>query len=362
MIPRNITGSESKLPHGGGIDSNGNGKVSHYGYRDLSNKVLAAVDREIIIPAIETAAIRTTAIASGRGGESSIREMAVRAFAAANGALAEETHELAGIMEAVRRGAEKHKHEISVEMDATQRYVRTHQDGTPWTVSDAVVVFFLVAFSGADLLVGINTNATVLMSSGIRAFEDSPFRAYLFCLVPIGIAAGLKALGSHIDALSKRRQYTIAVWGIGLIFGVIWASLFAATFPGLTESAADIVRNLTDSSASTASPMSKGAFVFCAMMAESLIAAGCWLTAQAICQKHELENRVDNPAYLKLQKDLDYWSKVYHQHWYLLGRLNGKIRALEEKEGHFVEQAVHYFRAAVKWASNHRDLEDFLNG
>jgi hypothetical protein len=79
----------------------------------------------------------------------------------------------------------------------------------------------------------------VLRSSGIRAFENV-ISAYLFSGIPIALAACLKALSAHIEDSGRRRVYTLSVWGIGFLFGMTWAFLFANTFPGLTQSTADL--------------------------------------------------------------------------------------------------------------------------
>lgn len=336
--------------------SNHNG---HYGCSDLAQKVQVIVDREIIEPEIDKPALRTSAFTSGRPGESSAREMATRSFGAAHNQHVEETHGVLELLDHAIAGAYKHVKEISGGMSPDKRYIRSHTNGTPWTRVDRVKFWFFVIISGLVLAIGINTTATVLRSSGIPAFEN-PISAYLFSGIPVALAACLKALASHVEGDARRRTYIVGVWVIGFIFGVLWAFLFAGTFRGLTQTTAEIVRSLTETGSSTASPTASVLFVFVAILAETFLSAGCWLTAQTICEKHQLEELADNPAYLKQQKDLDRWGKIHYDYVQLRGRLTDKLQAIEDKSRAHVEKAVNYYRAALKAAADNQRLDDFL--
>jgi hypothetical protein len=149
-------------------------------------------------------------------------------------------------------------------------------------------------------------------------------------------------------------------WGIGFAFGMVWAYLFAQTFPGLTQSTAELVRSLTESGGAGAASESKASFIFVAIMAEAFLAAGAWLTAHAIAEKHELEEIADNPAYSKRQADLDKWAAIYHDNVQLCGLLTGKLRRIDDASRCYVEKSLNYFRAALRSSADSQRLDDFL--
>ena len=344
---------------GSNSSTSGNNKGNgHYGSRDLASRAEATVKGEIVVPEIDCAGIRATAIAMGRAGDPVVRETSSRAFGAVNNEHVEEIHGIYQLMENAAKGAQKHIKEISAGMNPKDRYIHVNNNGTPWTKADRTKVWFLIILSFLLLGIGMNTNATVLRSSGIRAFENG-IGAYLFSAIPIALAACLKALAAHIDDAGRRRLYTVGVWVIGFFFGIAWAFLFAGTFPGLTQSTADLVRSLTEAG-SGARPESNISFIFVAIMSEAFLAAGAWLTAHAIAEKHELEEITDNPAYLKRQSDLDYWSKIHHDNVRICSLLDGKLRRIEDESRCYVEKSVNYFRAALKASADSQRLDDFL--
>lgn len=350
-VPGPVIGPISAPP----IMNNGNGS---YSCSDLAQKVEVIVNRSIIQPELNKIALRILAGTSGRAGESSARELAARSFGAANNQHVEEMHGVMAFLEHQIAGASKHAKEISTGMNPAQRYIRSKLNGTPWTRPNKLKYGMLVVGSGLLLAIGVNTNATVLKASGIAAFENS-ISAYLFSGIPIALALGVKALASHIDEDKRRRIYIIIIWIIGLLFGMVWAFLFAGTFQGLTQTTAQLVQSLTEGGAAE-SPTSNVRFVFVAIMAETFLSAGCWLTAQTIAEQHQLEELTDNPAHLKQQSDLDRWGKIHHEYVQLYGQLTGKLQAIEDKSRAYVEEAVNFYRAAVKAAADNQRLDDFL--
>jgi len=338
------------------VSHNGNG---HYASSDLAQQVLAIVDREIIEPEIDKPDLRMAAITNGRAGEPGVRETEMRKCGAANHQHVEEIHSTVGILDHGIAGAAKHIREISGGMNPARRYIHINTNGTPWTKAARVVFWTLVATSVGLLGVGINTNANVLHASGIPAFEHL-LAAYLFSGIPIALAVCLKGLYSYVEGDARRRIYIVVIWVVGFIFGVVWAFLFAETFRGLTQSTAEIISDLASTGGAAASPKGNWIFVFVAIIAETFLSAGCWLTAQTIAEKHQLEQLTDNPAYLKQQKDLDRWSKIHHDYVQLRGRLHGKLQAIEDKSRTHVDKAVNYYRAALKAAADNHRLDDLL--
>lgn len=345
--------AEFSPPH---VGNTGNG---HYASSDLAQKVQAINDQEIVEPEIDKPTLRMKAFTSGRAGESDVRETAAHSFGAVNNSHVEEIHGILELLEHAIAGAGKHIREISGGMNPAKRYIHTNASGTPWTKASRILFWFFIIISIALLAVGINTDANVLRASGIPAFEN-PIAAYLFSGIPIALAACLKGLSAYVEGDSRRRIYIIIVWVIGFVFGVLWAFLFAETFRGLTQTTAEIVRSLAESGTATEAPSANWVFVFVAILAETFLSAGCWLTAQTISEKHQLEELTDNPAYLKQQKDLDRWGRIHHDYVQLRGRLNGKLQAIENKSRAHIEKAVNYYRAALKAASDNQRLDDFL--
>lgn len=337
-------------------NSNGNG---FYGSRDIALRANAIVNRDLVTPEIDCAGIRATAIAMGRSGEPVVQETSRRAFGAANSQHIEEIHGILPFIEGMVKGAQKHMREISEGMKPADRYIHAQRTGTPWTRADWGKFWFLILMSLFLIGVGTNTTASVLRSSGIRAFE-SAISAYLFSGIPIALAACLKALATHIVDSHRRKVYTVVIWVIGFVFGMVWAYLFAQTFPGLTQSTAELVRSLTESGGAGTGSEGRASFVFVAIMSEAFLAAGAWLTAHAIAEKHELEEIADNPAYAKRQEDLDKWSAVYHDHVQLCGLLTGKLRRIDDASRCYVEKSLNYFRAALKSSADSQRLDDFL--
>jgi hypothetical protein len=352
--PRQIEVKQSMVGPNGSPKGNG-----QYGSRDIALRANAIVNRDIVVPEIDSVGIRTTAIAMGRAGEPVVRETSSRAFSAANSAHSEEIHGILPLLEGMIKGAQKHIREISDQMKPEDRYIHIKKGGTPWTRADRVKVWFLIFISVLLLGIGMNTTASVLRSSGIRAFENA-ISAYLFSGIPVALAACLKALAAHIDDAGRRRTYAVCIWVIGFLFGMAWAFLFAETFPGLTQSTADLVRSLTETGAAASAPQSNVSFIFVAIMAESFLSGGAWLTAHAIAEKHELEEIAANPAYAKRQEDLDSWSSIYHDNVQVCGLLTGKLRRIEDASRCYVEKSLNYFRAALKSSADSQRLDDFL--
>lgn len=336
-------------------------RLIHYGSSRLPEEILKTTKQAVRLPGKDMDYIRATAITNSQGGEADVRDHCSRQFGAENAELEEECRRLTHLVAADISGVERQLGELSRLLSTTERYLESVGTAVPWTPMARTNVICLLVLSVLLLAVGINTNATVLMSSGISAFA-TPFRAYLFSLIPIGIAAAFKVPCSHIEQRKHRVLYTLVIWMIGIVFGIIWAGMFASTFPGMTQDTASLIDSLTNAS-TTANPeghSSNGSFIFVAILAEALLAAGCWLTAQLIIEKHQPSTRTDNPAYLKAQADVNHWQSRKCENERLAAGLAGKLRAIDDTRRHFVESAVADFRAAVRLAGEQRYLESFL--
>lgn len=342
----------------------GNGSSSeaqNYGARELSKEVNAVAARAVTYPPVDRGYLHATASTRGSSGEPEVRENAGSAFDAANAQLESEIQPLKGEAQRERSGAERHAKELSRKLEETPRYVEEPRKGVPWTPMNRAQVILLAFLSVLLLLVGLNTNAVVLLSSGVPGFE-SAIRAYLFCLIPVGLAVAVKAPASFLSKRGHLTLYTLIVWALGLFFGFWWAHLFASTFPALTQSAADIVNSLTQPGAAQEGDHPPVKLVFVSMSAEVFLAAGAWLTIQSIVEKHQGWTRVPSEAFLRVQQDLDEWCKRRNELARLAGSLDGKQRQIAEARCKYVSDTLGLYRAAVKLAANDGQLGDYLNG
>jgi len=304
--------------------------------------------------------IGATAITRGIGGEAEVRDYHLKLFDEANARLEEQTLRLRDNFKTEVALADGHIVELSSLRDSTPPYHELPGAGVPWTNFARFQVCFFATLSALLLAVGLNTNALVLMASGIPGFEK-PVRAYLFSLIPIGIAVALKALGSLFESRHHRWRYLVGIWVVGLLFSLTWARLFAITFPGLTQTAADIVRSLSDVNEQSHSAAS-GGLVFVGVLAEAFIAAGCWLMVQKIVEHHRPWIRRDNPAFRRVESELSHWQKQRAKCHELEGILAGKLRAIADARNRLIADAVAQFLAAVRLAANDQYLEDFISG
>lgn len=337
------------------------GQASPYGSADLAKMAQGVADREIVRPQVDSAKLRAIAIASGPAGESSVRETSEHDFGAANREHMEEIRGVQGSLEVAGAGADKHIGEISAEMQKEERYIRIKRDGVPWTAKDTAMVVFLILVSLVMLLVGINTIATVLRSTGIVGFQN-PLNAYLFSFAPIAVATGLKCVSVYLGTYSDRRRYALTTLVMGILLGLVWALAFARTFPSITQSTAELIRSVMDSTSPPTGDNSSWTFIFLTILADSFLAAGCWLTAETIAERHELNRVDDDPGYQKRQADLDAWIKVRDDYHRIAFRLAGKLKAIDEARQAHVKDALSQFRIALKATAQARHLEGFLGG
>jgi hypothetical protein len=286
-------------------------------------------------------------VARGSIGEEDVRHYHAKSFNESHAELLEKCSRLQVNAAADLEGVNLHIKELSAIVHATKRYRDFNRDSAPWTKFARIQVGVLIVFSILLLGVGINTIAQVLYASGIPGFEKA-WRCYLFSLTPIGIAFGIKGLRSFIHDHKRAMLYTVGIWVVGLAFGFMWVLLFAERFPGLTQSASDIVNSISISASNSKPHTGDFWFIVASILAESFLAAGCWLTAEAIIERHSPPVRKNNPAYDKVHSDLDHFLNRRSEQESLIGKINGKIQAIDDARKRFVEEAVGSFRAAVK--------------
>jgi len=318
-----------------------------YGSTISVAEALAVAGEQINIPQIDETYLYNVAVGKGPAGESDITDYHVRLFGQKNGEHMAKCRKLKSQIDMGMQGVGQQQKDTSHILKQTPRYLEQMQQSTPWTRFSKIEIGVLLMVSCALLAVGINTIAQVLMASGIRGF-DNPWRCYVFSLIPIGLAFGLKYLRRSVPEQFRKRVYPTIIWTVGLFLGVLWALLFASIFPSITQSVDQIINSLSANSTVSESGTAVGiAFILISILAEACLAAGCWLTIEGIVEHHQSPIRIDNPAFKKVQSDVDFWTLRKYELQELSAKIEGKLHALDEAKHRFVAQAAGKFYALV---------------
>jgi hypothetical protein len=336
------------------VHCNGNG--SQYGSRVLADEILDLCKKLVRVPEHNKQHIFAVGKSRGHDGEQDVRDISARQFQRENAEFEGQVRRVSDVMRLEVAGAERHCKEYSAKLGETPPTIVHRLDGEPWTLFSKIKVAILILLSVLGLAMGINTNAMVLMSTGIPAFEN-PWRAYCYSMVPVMLSFALKFFGTLFRSPAHRRNYTFAVCLTGIVLGVMWAASFAKTFPGFTQSAADIVQNLTANDSTHSNQQGTGWMVFISILAESFLAASAWLVVQIIVDGHQKTVVESNPAYEALQKEHDAWCRRRNENYRLAGQLAGKLTAISDARRHFVEEAMGHFHKALKLISDNDDLK-----
>lgn len=229
------------------------------------------------------------------------------------------------------------------QLDSTARYLEVPADGVPWTVWDRGKCLAIVLLSLLFILVDMNSVATTLMESGLASFR-SPVRAWFFSAAPVGLALGLKLLRDWLNPKPDRQIHAVGLIALGLLFGLLWLKLFADTFPGLTQSPTDIVNSLSLAAPADAGRGPGGSWlIFSGLAAAAFIAAAALATVESIIDSHRLAHRVDNPAFLKTQADLNRLRPTLERQTVLVRRAQGLLdRIAKGLEDHLAAAEVLY--------------------
>lgn len=358
-LPLSADGTTAHRMLPGNLKPHANG--SAYGSSVSMEDVIPLIDESMAVPPVNKIYVQSIAtIHDGSDGETRVRNYHSRLFLEHISELLTRCTQLRDQLQSDLAGIERHIAELSGINDRTARYQEQTGATLPWTRFAGIQVTILAVFSLLLLAVGINTTAQVLLASGIPGFEN-PWRCYLFSLIPIGIAFGLKYLRFFIPAPAARTAYAVFIWIAGILSGFIWSLLFAKTFPGLTQSTADIINSLATATNNAPGGPSGPAMIVVSIVAESLLAAGCWLTIEDIFGHHQPPLRVDSPAFQKTQRDLDHWLRRHYEQDELLGKVQGKLGSIEEAKQRLMEEAASYFRVAVAAAANAERLNSLFN-
>lgn len=259
------------------------------------------------------------------------------------------------------RGIRKQIAELTQVLNSTRRYNETDRQSEPWTWFDKMQAVVLAVISIILMLVGINSMATVLLESGLRAFEN-PWCRYLFSMIPLALPFAFKYLSRQFTSHRGRAAYHTVVWLGGILFAVLWAVMFASTFNGITQSASDLASALTLNQTESTGSNHKWLLMVISLMAESLLAAGCWLTIESIVEKHESSVRAPNPAYEHTQAEMNHWRSLEAEEEEYLGKVDGRMGALQDAMDKYAADAEAIY-IGKKYATGAREeVKRIVNG
>jgi hypothetical protein len=323
--------------------------VVNYGSQVSPAAALKLVAQPVHTPTVSPDYTRNLAFAKGAAGEADIRNYHERLFNEHNAELMTKCQHMLKHLAGEAEGIARHLLELSQIIQKTDRYQELNDTTEPWTKFEVAKAVGFGLLSVLMLLVGMNSIAQVLLASGIPGFE-SPGRAYLFSFVPVGLALLFKLPRTLLTTRGARKAYTWLVFSGAFVFGVCWVIEFARTFPGMTQSVADIINSLGRPSRSS----SDHTLIVVSILAEALIAASCWITIEVIVEKHEPPARIESGAYAQAQADLDRWQQHRFELEQVSAELLGKTQAIEQARLRFVEEAAAGFYAALREASTRK--------
>jgi hypothetical protein len=256
-------------------------------------------------------------------------------------------------------GIHREVQEHTAILEETDRYHEISTHNEPWTRFDVFQVISYGLASLSLLAVGLNSMARVLMASGIRAFEH-PLPCYLFSMIPLVFPFAFKALGQLFARSFARKMYRVAIWLLGIGFASVWVWMFAKTFSGMTQDVSDILNSIRLDSPLQETGDFKWLLIVVSIFTEGFFAAGCWLTIEAICEKHQLCKRVANPAYAMVQEELSHWRRLEQEEREYLGKVQGRINAIQSAVQEYAQKALGFYEAARWLSTQQRELAELL--
>ncbi len=247
---------------------------------------------------------------------------------------------------------------LSEALDATPPYVEIQRHAEPWNWFDRIYVIALGIVSFAVVLVGENCLATALYETGIPAFQHWLPR-YLFSFVPVALPFALKGTALQCASEKSRNAYHTTLLALGILFGVLWAVMFATTFQGFAQTTGEMVQQLT----TDAIPRASHGWLLVAfsIITEATLAAAIWLTMERVVAKHSTSVRSSNLAYKHTQKELNHWWALQEDETQYGSKVDGRIQALERAVTRYVREAETFFQAKRYANAARKELDDMLN-
>jgi hypothetical protein len=96
-----------------------------------------------------------------------------------------------------------------------------HETQRPWPQIAEMAIFFLVSICA--LGVGVSVQATYVVKSGHELFAVDPFGAYLFAVVTVLAAVGMKVFERQLSTDFAKHCYRSIFYAVGLISFLLWA-------------------------------------------------------------------------------------------------------------------------------------------
>ncbi len=292
---------------------------------------------------------------AGGGGAASVGAHHEALFMSAAGVDAPLFRDLLGRVESVLEGTVARLEALKDRSRRTDQYRSELTAGEPWSVFDIVQTALFGVVAVAMLMVGWQAMATILQSSGLEAFEDRS-RAETFSLVPIAASFIWEALASAFKTDLGRRRFVGFVYLSSVVLGAMWIALFVDFFgAGMAEAAGgelDLGAMFGDEPKKAEEEKSGAGLLIIGLLAESMIAASCWLKIESLVIKHRYSKPVINPHYSVIAGEIAKLAGPQVSAEDIAGRLRSRLQAIEQGCAVYVRQAQDVFALAVAARKN----------
>jgi hypothetical protein len=199
-------------------------------------------------------------------------------------------------------------------------------------------VTFGVACFGLLLMGWISLMGT-LAESGYEVFESFVMRASFSLLPALGITAGWKQLGSLQDNLTAENTYWKRVNILGLVLGGVWVLALGLTF-GDSAWGSGTPDDLPMPDESSSGMGSGVIMVITGILAETLLAAGCWRQVDEELNRHRSLKVIEDLVTCKADDWIETHESRLTKAIELKSALAGRIDAIERGRDSYAEQAV----------------------
>lgn len=218
----------------------------------------------------------------------------------------------------------------------------TEKSDTPfknWNLRDQIVVATALGMALICLFAGSINVYVNLLASGSPVFIDQPWTAILLSmLVPAG-ATSIKFGYNFIESDGMRLLYARLVYVVSGILLILWISLFAHSFHGVS---AEID---WDSLGSTTTLQSflDAAMVWTQSVAEMFIGASLFLVAEMTHQRYSSNYYMANPVFGETKRAYEAQQKILQQTEESLSQAQGRLDRITARQEVFVNEAVAEF-------------------
>lgn len=211
----------------------------------------------------------------------------------------------------------------------------SHDKFSDWNWYDQIVVCSALVTCVMLLGLGVTNVAVTILSSGIPAFSESPWIAWMLGgLVPA--ASFAVKFGYHLFVLDRHRhQYATAIYVLAFAFIIVWVYLFSQTFEGATG---DIDwENLSEGNGHGSLDKLR---TMTQILGEITIGAALFLVIDRVREEYAPDSRVANPDFLEKCKDHEIAQAAHAVSFEQLIKVEGELDRLLASKKAFVERAV----------------------